>query len=304
MIAAMRPLTLPVLPVLPVLLAVQVLLAAGCGDSGGDGTGTADPGDAPGSVARMALEHAGDSPVPSEAATTEPGRPVTGSETSYGQLGDQALVGYLARPTDAEGPLPGLIVIHEWWGLNANIRAMTERLAAEGYAALAVDLYQGEVAGDPARARELAGGAMKRVPELEANLRQAHAFLAERSGAPKVGSIGWCFGGGWSLATAVLLPDEIDATVIYYGRLVSDPAQLESISTPILGLFGSEDGAIPVASVRAFESELVRLGKPVEIHIYDGAHHAFANPSGTRYDAAAAEDAWRRTTAFLQSHLQ
>ncbi len=252
----------------------------------------------------MAAEHAGDVPVPTEAATTEPSRPVTAAETTYGKLGDRALVGYLARPADVEGPLPGLIVIHEWWGLNANIRSMTKRLAAEGYAALAVDLYRGEVAGDPARARELAGGTLERVPEIQENLRQAYAFLAERSGAPKVGSIGWCFGGGWSLATAVLLPDEIDATVIYYGRLVSDPAQLESISTPILGLFGSEDGAIPVASVRAFESELVRLGKPVEIHIYEGAHHAFANPSGTRYDATAAEDAWRRTTAFLHSHLQ
>ena len=284
------------------LLAVQLLLAAGCGDTGSDGA--ADTGGAPGSVARMAAEHAGDVPVASDAATREPRRAVTAAETTYGQLGDRALGGYLARPADAEGPLPGLIVIHEWWGLNAHIRSMTERLAAEGYAALAVDLYQGEVAGDSARARELAGGTLQRVPELQENLRQAYAFLAERSGAAKVGSIGWCFGGGWSLATAVLLPDELDATVVYYGRLLSDPAQLESLSTPILGLFGSEDGSIPVASVRAFESELVRLGKPVEIHIYEGAHHAFANPSGTRYDAAAAEDAWRRTTAFLHNHLQ
>ena len=278
------------------VLAVYGLLS--CGDGVADGT--ADSG----SLDRMAAEHVGDAPVASAAATAEPSRPVTAEATTYGQVDGRELRGFLARPADAAGPLPGLIVIHEWWGLNANVRSVTERLAAEGYAALAVDLYDGEVAGDPARARELVTSAMQRVPELQANLRQAHAFLAgSGSETQKVGTIGWCFGGGWSLETALLLPDEIDATVIYYGRVVTDPARLEPLSMPLLGLFGSEDGSIPVADVRAFESELVRLGKSVEIHVYDGAHHAFANPSGTRYDAAAAEDAWRRTTAFLQKHL-
>jgi carboxymethylenebutenolidase len=202
------------------------------------------------------------------------------------------------------GPLPGVIVIHEWWGLNQNIRSMTERLAGEGYAALAVDLYEGQVADDPDRARQLASASRNRVPAIQDNLRQARDYLAREVEAPKIGSIGWCFGGGWSLATAELLGDRIDAAVIYYGRLTSDPQRLLRVEAPILGIFGSEDRAISVESVREFEAALQKLDQPVEIHIYEGADHAFANPSGTRYDAEAAADAWQKTRKFLREHLR
>jgi carboxymethylenebutenolidase len=138
---------------------------------------------------------------------------------------------------------------------------------------------------------------------LEENLRQAHAYLEGTLGAPRVGTIGWCFGGGWSLATALLLPDKIDATVIYYGRLVTDPEKLRPLAMPILGHFGSLDQGIPVAGVRAFEKALKDLGKEVEIHVYEGADHAFANPSGGRYQAEAATDAWGKTVAFFARHL-
>jgi carboxymethylenebutenolidase len=146
--------------------------------------------------------------------------------------------------------------------------------------------------------------AMAQPGAILENLRQAHRFLVTELGAPRTGSIGWCFGGGWSLQTALALPGELDASVMYYGRVETDPARLATLETPLLGLFGSEDGGIPVDGVRAFERELGALHKPAEIRIYDGAGHAFANPSGTRYQPEAAEDAWRRTLDFFRKHLQ
>ena len=116
--------------------------------------------------------------------------------------------------------------------------------------------------------------------------------------------VGWCFGGGWSLGTTLLMPGKIDGTVIYYGHLETDPAKLATIKHPVLGLFGAEDKSIPVDSVRAFESALKKQGTPVEIKIYDGAGHAFANPSGGSYRPDAAKDAWQRTTAFLARNLK
>ena len=252
-------------------------------------------------IDRMAREPAGDSPTPSPAAETEPATAVTASQVSYAHIGDTDIQGYLARPS-GDGPFPALIVIQEWWGLNDNIRAMADRFAGEGYLALAVDLYEGEVATDREGALRLVQAARARTERLEENLRQARDYL-EGLGAARVGSVGWCFGGGWSLRAAAMLGDRLDAAVIYYGRVTSEPADLESIRAPVLGLFGELDGGIPVESVREFEAAMRDLGKEVSIHVYPDADHAFANPSGTRYNAAAAEDAWDKTLAFFAEHL-
>jgi carboxymethylenebutenolidase len=269
------------------------VLTVGCGSSGeGDYT------------ERMATEHAGDRPEASEAAAGEPRMPVEEMEVEYATLGMDPVRGFLARPAEGAAGAPGIIVIHEWWGLNDNIRSMARQLAGEGYVALAVDLYGGQVASDPERARELMSATMEREVELEDNLGQAYRYLTEQAGAERVGVIGWCFGGGWSLRTALMLPDAIDAAVIYYGRLVTDRERLERLEMPILGIFGAEDGGIPVETVREFEAALDALGKDARIHVYEGAEHAFANPSGTRYDAEAAGDAWTKTLAFFEEHLQ
>ncbi len=255
----------------------------------------------------MAAEHRGDRPDATPAATTAPAQPVTAAPVAYGQAGQAAgkpISGFLARPQAAKGPLPALIVIHEWWGLNDNIRDVTRRLAGEGYTALAVDLYGGASATSPDQATRLMQGVMKDPAAARMNLRQAYDYLATHEHAPKVGVIGWCFGGGWSLNTALLLPDKIAATVIYYGHPTTDRAQLATLGMPIIGFFGAKDQSIPVASVREFESTLKSLGKPVEIHVYDDAGHAFANPSGTNYRPQAAADAWTRTVAFLAHALK
>jgi carboxymethylenebutenolidase len=254
-------------------------------------------------MAAMAEQHRHDKPAATAAATTPPAQEVTGADVVYAQVGGKPVHGYLARPKSAKGPLPGLIVIQEWWGLNDNIRNMAKRLAGEGYTALAVDLYGGRTADTPEKAQELMGAVLKDTAPAEDNLKQAYAFLESHEKAPKIGVIGWCFGGGWSLQTALLFPDKIDAAVIYYGHLVTDKAKLAPLKMPILGFFGGQDKSIPVASVQEFEKALKDLGKNVEIHIYDDAGHAFANPSGGSYNAKAAADSWQRTTAFLKKNL-
>jgi carboxymethylenebutenolidase len=148
-------------------------------------------------------------------------------------------------------------------------------------------------------------GALRQSPApAEENLRQAYRYLERETGAPRIGTIGWCMGGNWSLRTALLLPKELDAAVIYYGTVTFSEQELAALQMPVLGLFGSKDPVIPLNTVTAFESNMRRLGKSVDVHVYEGAQHAFANPSGTSYQAEAAEDSWRRTTAFLARHLQ
>jgi carboxymethylenebutenolidase len=209
---------------------------------------------------------------------------------------------YLSLPAGAKAPLPGVVVIHEWWGLNDHIRHFTDRLAAEGYAALAVDLYGGKVATTPDEAL----ATMKEVDDAKARaiLTAAHRLLAEdpRVGATRRGVIGWCFGGGWSLQQAIMQPD-LDAAVIYYGRLETDPKVLATIHAPVLGVFGNEDQGIPPAAVDAFAAAMKDAGESLELHRYD-APHAFANPSSANYDTKAAEDAFGHVRAFFAKHLR
>ena len=276
---------------------VASMFLAGMSLAGAGGAQTGTP-------AAMSRVHAGDVPVATAETTVEPAVPVTASTVTYATVAGKPIEGYLARPKAARRRLPGIIVIHEWWGLNDNVRAMTRRLAGEGYAALAVDLYRGAVATTPAEARALMVAALGDVKTNNANLEQAYAYLATKQHAPKVGVIGWCFGGGFSLQTAILLPKKIAACVIYYGHLATGTDTLAPLAMPILGIFGAEDAGIPIEDVRAFETALKALGKSVEIHVYPGAGHAFANPSGTRYVPAAAADAWQKTVAFFAANLK
>jgi carboxymethylenebutenolidase len=255
---------------------------------------------------RMAAGHAHDTPTATPAATTPPAVATTEERVSYGQVGGAPVYGYLARParSRAKDRLPALIVIHEWWGLNENVRNEARRLAAEGYETLAVDLYAGQVATQPPEALKLMMAVTKTPGPAEENLRQAYAYLKKTAGAPRVASIGWCFGGQWSLRTALLLPQELDAAVIYYGSVNVPEADLATLQMPILGNFAAQDRIISVDSVKTFEATMKRLGKSVDVRIFEGAEHAFANPSGTAYQAAAAEESWKRTLAFLKRNLQ
>jgi carboxymethylenebutenolidase len=208
---------------------------------------------------------------------------------------------YLSLPNGATAPVPGIIVIHEWWGLNDNIRHWSDRLASLGYAALAVDLYDGTVATTPDEAM----AAMKKVetPEAKRILAAAVDFLKNdpRVKSPQEAVIGWCFGGGWSLETAMDQP-ELDAAIIYYGQLDTDPANLKKIKARLLGVFATQDKGIPVAEVDKFEAALKEAGVDATIKRYD-ADHAFANPSGPRYDQEDAAAAWQEVVDFLQKTM-
>ena len=278
------------------LLLLSALIIAGCSRSE-----PAKKSDTATYADTMHREHRSDKPTGNEVAWMQPAQPVVGEDVAY-DAGDPATRGYVARPATGDSGLPGIIVIHEWWGLNDNIRAMTRRLAGDGYRALAVDLYGGAVATTPDSAKTLTSKAMADMEPGKRTLRAAISYLKSK-GAGRIGVIGWCFGGGWSLQTALDNPRDIDATVIYYGKLETDPAKLRALDMPVLGMFGGRDASIPVEQVRAFEAGMKTAGVNGEVHVYDSAGHAFANPSGQMYSPDAATDAWKRTQAFLTRYL-
>jgi carboxymethylenebutenolidase len=259
----------------------------------------------------LSQEHNGDTPTPTPIAMAEPAIPVTAQDVTYATIEGKPIIGYLARPESASSPgsgqsasaLPALIAIHEWWGLNDNIKAMARRLAGEGYTVLAVDLYNGQTATTPDQAQDLMRSVMDTPSPAQDNISQAAQFLTDEYSAPKLGSIGWCFGGNWSLRTGLLLRG-LDAMAIYYGQLLLAPEALDGIEAPVIGFFGEADSSIPLEDVNNFETTLKDLGKTVEINRYPGVGHAFANPSGQNYNAAAAEDAWQKTTAFFAQYLK
>jgi carboxymethylenebutenolidase len=205
---------------------------------------------------------------------------------------------YLSVP-QGPGPHPGIIVIHEWWGLNDHIKHWADRLATAGYAALAVDLYGGVITDTPDAAMK----AMKAVDPQQAIavVKAGFDFLGtdSRIKASKRAAIGWCFGGAYSLQAALTIPN-LDGAIIYYGQLETDPKKLSAIKAPILGIFGKRDKGIPPDKVAEFAAALKQAGVRHDIHEYD-AEHAFANPSNPKYDEKASADAWTHVLAFLGS---
>src|SRR6478736_1831209 len=200
----------------------------------------------------------------------------TSKNVTY-KSGDDTVRGIVYTP-DGKGPFPALVVIHEWWGLNDWVKEQASRLADEGYVTLAVDLYRGKVATTPDEAHEI----MRGVPEDRA-ARDLHAgfeFLKSQSSVKKdrIGSIGWCMGGGYSLNVALQEPT-LAATVINYGHLAADAAALHKINAAILGNFGGKDQGIPPEDVKKFEEALKKDGKRADIKIYPDAGHAFEHPN-------------------------
>ena len=254
-------------------------------------------------VDAMSREHADDVGTPSPAANVPLERAVVAETLPYAEIGDSLVYGHFVFPEDMADPLPAIIVIHEWWGLNEGVRAMADRIAAQGYIVLAIDLFEGQTAQSPIDARQLMLSVVENPDNANVNIQSAYAFLDDVAGAPKIASLGWCFGGGWSLNTAMLYPDGLDAAVIYYGQVTDDEDLLRPVDAPILGLFAENDRGIPVDSVRAFESAMENLRKDYEIEVYPDVGHAFANPTGNNYDPDTATLAWGRTLEFLERHL-
>jgi len=201
-------------------------------------------------------------------AATEP---KTKTESVTFKSGTDTIGGFLAEP-DTAGKHPAMIVIHEWWGLNDWVKEQAEKLAAEGYVALAVDLYRGKTASDPSEAHEL----MRGLPQDRAikDMKAAFDYLAARPEVTPgmIGTIGWCMGGGLALQLAVHEP-RLRACVVNYGALPTDPGDLQNIGAPILGNFGALDRGITPEDVKAFEKSMTKLKKFVNLKIYNDAGH-------------------------------
>jgi carboxymethylenebutenolidase len=283
--------------ILATILSLSVLVACDIGSQGGGGA----PSVAPQPGADAAPADTAESAAP--AVERAPERPVVAETLPYAEVDEQLVYGHFVFPADMVDPLPGVIVIHEWWGLNDEVRAMADRIAAQGYVVLAVDLFGGGNTRSPAQARQLTVDVVENPELANENIRQAYQFLVDSGQAPRIGALGWDFGGGWALNTAMLFPDDLDAVVIYYGQVTDNQSRLDPVNVPILGLFGANDRGIPVAIVRNFEQALEILDKNYEIEIYPDVGHAFANPVGPNYNAAAAERAWTRALEFLDRHL-
>jgi carboxymethylenebutenolidase len=226
----------------------------------------------------------------------------TSKTVSY-KSGDETVQAVLYTP-DGKGPFPGIVVIHEWWGLDGWVKEQASKLAGEGYAALAIDLYRGKVATTPDEAHEI----MRGVPEDRAarDLHAAFEFLKAQPDVKKdrIGSIGWCMGGGYSLDMALAEPT-LAADVINYGHLADDQQSIKKIKAPILGIFGAQDRGIPVEDVKKFGQALKQAGNKVEIVIYPNAGHGFQNPiNKDRYRADDTADAWKHIVDFLASTLK
>lgn len=208
-------------------------------------------------------------------------------------------MGVLAMP--AKLPAPTVLLIHEWWGLNDQIKSVAVEFAKLGYIALAVDMYGGKAAASPEEAKALMS-AVDAASGTEQLVTLIDFLKHHENSTGKVGTIGWCFGGGWSLNASIATP--VDATVIYYGRCDKSAAELATLNSPVLGHFGTEDKNINADMVGIFEASMKEAGKSANLSVnWYEANHAFANPTGSRYDEADAALAWERTTAFFAEHL-
>ncbi|UCF41477.1 MAG: dienelactone hydrolase family protein [Gemmatimonadota bacterium] len=214
--------------------------------------------------------------------------------------GDAATAGYLAVP-EGEGPFPALILIHEWNGLVDRVRQVADAFAEQGYVALAADLYQGRTGANRDENMALVQEARGNMDAVIANLDAAQRFLRERDDVTgRVGVMGWCFGGGMALSYA-LGGEHHDATAIFYGSLVEDPAELARLDHPVYGTFAEMDQGIPVEQVERFAAALDSIGIDNDIHIYDAVNHGFwlRVDQDRELREAPAQNAWERLLAFL-----
>ncbi len=212
------------------------------------------------------------------------------------------LSGYIAVP-EGDGPFPALILIHEWWGLNDNIREFADKFAAQGYVALAVDLYDGEVTETRERAMELVTAVRGDTDPAFENLRQAVAYLQSRDDVitESLASVGWCFGGGWAYQMAKN-DLGVEASIMYYGQFEPE-ADFMNMRSSILGHFGETDRSIKVDDVEVFRANLQTASGEHAVYIYPNSGHGFANSDNPNYNSESAELAWKRTLEFLEEEL-
>ncbi len=218
--------------------------------------------------------------------------------------GDPTARGYLVLPS-GEGPFGAVILIHEWNGLVDRIRQVADALAAEGYVALAADLYSGRTGSNRQENMALVRETLSQPDRIIANLDAAAGYLRARSDVSgKVATVGWCYGGGVALSYAIG-GENHDATAIFYGRLVDDPEKLAAIHHEIYGTFARLDRGPSPEQVDRFVAALRSAGIPNDVHIYDDVNHGFwlhvDQKPGVR--TKPAQEAWRRLKAYFERSI-
>src|SRR5215475_6995345 len=198
--------------------------------------------------------------------------------------------GYLATPPSGKGP--GILVIQEWWGLVQHIKNVCDRFAAEGFSALAPDMYHGQTASEPDGAGKLFMAL--NIAQAEKDLRGAAAYLVRQSSSQKLGAVGFCMGGQLALFAATVNP-AVGACVNFYGIHPNVKPDYARLSGPVLGLYAEKDGFVTPAVARQVDADIRKAGKSSEIHIYPDVDHAFFNEERPEaHNPAVAADAWRR----------
>ena len=224
---------------------------------------------------------------------------MAGKMVEFPSNGDTT-AGYLATPKNGKGP--GVLVIQEWWGLVGHIKNVCDRFAAEGFSALAPDLYHGQTADEPDAAGKLFMAL--NIAQAEKDLRGAAKYLAGQSSTAKLGAVGFCMGGQLALFAGTVNPN-VGAVVDFYGIHPNVKPDYSKLTGPVLGLFAEKDAFVTPQAAKDVDAAIKKAGKQSEIHIYPGVDHAFFNDERPDvYNKAAADDAWRRTLAFFRQHLK
>lgn len=229
-------------------------------------------------------------------------REVVAENLPYAEVQDELVYGHFAFPVDMVDPLPAVILVHDWWGLNDDVRADAERLAASGYIVLAIDLFMGESVDGVSAARRMELDVLENPRRAADNIRQAIDFLRVSSAPPGLAILGFGFGGGWALNTALERPGAIDAVISFYGQVVTD-TDVDRLSVPFLGFFAESDRAVPITTVRNFERTAEALDKDVELRVFDDARRGFAERSSDSYDADTTDEAWVEMLAYLDARF-
>ena len=224
-----------------------------------------------------------------------------GSQVTF-KVGDETVQAWLTRPEGAGPATPGVVVIHEWWGLNKQIKGVADRLAAQGYLAIAPDFYRGKVPADPGLAHEMMRGLSENRAVDIIKGAVTHLRTVDKAGTRVVGTLGFCMGGRLALASG-LRGAPVQATVMFYGSVETDADAVATLRSPLLGIFGADDRGIAVEDVKKFEAALKAEKKKATIIVYPGVGHAFFNEERASFDRMVAEDAWNRTVEFLEATL-
>jgi carboxymethylenebutenolidase len=240
------------------------------------------------------------------AATPDTGGGTAGLQITSGMTPLTGVEGdvnaYTVHP-EAPGAWPAVVVIHEWWGLNDQIKSVADRIAGMGYYVVVPDLYHGVVADDPEKAHELTRGLEDSRALSDITAAATLARTAAGGEGARTGVVGFCMGGRLALLAAMSdIP--LHATVMFYGPPVTEPAELAKVRTPILALFGRQDEGIPETTVKTFEDNLKAAGKSIEVVMYDNAGHAFMNDTRPSFSAEAARNSWGRLETFFAQHLK